>query len=157
MGNKLTKSTNHRGGNCPSWLDHASADLVNDIVRVLSAKRPDLLAILLYGSVARQEERPIEDQSPSDVDLLAIFDSDDEAIAIHQGKALFALLGEAYNWHLDVPRDVKVMFASRTLAEWDASFIAHVAQDAIVLWARGPLPASLAEAGEHTAQATDLA
>ena len=128
----------------PPWLDSATSALAEDIVQTLAQQRSDLLAVVLYGSVARHEERPVDDPYPSDVDLLAIFDTDDELIAIHQGKDLFDILGMAYNRHLDILRDVKVMFASRTLREWDATFIAHVAHDGLLLWARGSLPQSLA-------------
>ncbi len=61
--------------------------------------------------------------NPSDVDLLAILDSDDPHVAIHQGDALFHTLGQAYTLHLDAPREVQVQFASRTLQEWDPTFI----------------------------------
>ncbi|MGH2485858.1 MAG: hypothetical protein ACRDHE_07600, partial [Ktedonobacterales bacterium] len=89
-------------------------------------------------------ERPVDDEAPSDVDLLAVFDTEDERFAIVQGKELFSILGEAHNRHLDTARDVKVMFASRTLGEWDSAFVANVARDGHLLWARGPLPAALA-------------
>ncbi len=53
-------------------------------------------------------------------------------------------LGLAYNRHLDAPREVKVMFTSRTLQEWDPTFIANVIRDGIVLYTRGSLPAPFA-------------
>jgi len=65
--------------------------------------------------------------NPSDVDLLAVLDSDDPHVALHQGDALFHTLGLAYTRHLDAPREVKVMFSSRSLQEWDLTFIANVA------------------------------
>jgi hypothetical protein len=49
-------------------------------------------------------------------------------------------LGLAYIRHLDAPREVQVMFASRSLQEWDPTFIAHVSSDGIVLFKRGQLP-----------------
>ena|SRR5438132_1488107 len=49
-------------------------------------------------------------------------------------------LGLAYTRHLDAPREVQVQFASRTLQEWDPTFIANVARDGIILFKRGPLP-----------------
>jgi hypothetical protein len=85
-------------------------------------------------------ERPLDEPNPSDVDLLAVLDSDDPHVALHQGDALFHTLGLAYNRHLDTPREVQVLFASRTLQEWDPTFIANVARDGIVLFTRGPLP-----------------
>jgi predicted nucleotidyltransferase len=37
---------------------------------VLSERHPDLLVVILYGSVARHEERPLDVPDPSDVDLV---------------------------------------------------------------------------------------
>jgi predicted nucleotidyltransferase len=103
-----------------------------------------LQAVILYGSVARHEERSLEAPYPSDVDLLAVFDSDDPLLDVHQGEMLSHTLGLAYNRHLDAPREVKVMFASRTLQEWDPTFNANVARDGIILFTRGSLPAPFA-------------
>ena len=128
----------------PPWLDTETSALVEDLVVSMTRERPDALAVILYGSIARHDERPLDDPHPSDVDLLIVFDTDDERIALHEGAALFRILGRAYDRHVDAPRDVKIMFASRTLGEWDPTFVATVARDGIALWARGPLPAPLA-------------
>jgi predicted nucleotidyltransferase len=128
----------------PSWLDRATQTLVKDIIGVLSERHSDLLAVILYGSIARHEERPLDVLHPSDVDLLAVFDSDDPLVAIHRGDAFSHTLGLAYSRHLDAPRDVQVLFASRTLQEWDPTFIANVMHDGIVLFTRGPLPTPFA-------------
>jgi len=128
----------------PVWLDRATRALIEDIIGLLYERHPDLLAVILYGSVARQEERPLGAFNPSDVDLLAVFNSDDPLLEVHQGDTLSHTLGLAYNRHLDAPREVKVMFASRTLQEWDPTFIANVARDGIVLFTRGTLPAPFA-------------
>ena len=122
------------------WLDSKTCALIKDIIGLLSERHPDLLAVILYGSVARHEERPLDEPNPSDVDLLAILDSNDPHVALHHGDALFHTLGLAYNRHLDTPREVQVLFASRTLQEWDPTFIANVARDGIILFTRGPLP-----------------
>ncbi len=37
------------------------------------------------------------------------------------------------------------MLAVRDLADWDLTFVESVARDGILLWARGPLPSSLAD------------
>ena len=123
----------------PIWLDNATQNLIKDIICVLSEQHADLLAIILYGSVARHEERPLDACNPSDVDLLAMFDTDDPLFAIRRGDALSHTLSLAYNRHLDVPREVQVMFTSRTLQEWDPTFIANVIHDGIILFQRGPL------------------
>jgi len=128
----------------PVWLDKATRALVEDIISLLSERHSNLLAVILYGSVARHEERPLEAFDPSDVDLLAVFDSDDTLLEVHQGDALSHTLGLAYNRHLDALREVKVLFASRTLQEWDPTFIANVKREGLVLFKRGPLPAPLA-------------
>lgn len=127
----------------PVWMDRATRALIEDIIGVLSERHSDLLAVILYGSVARHEERPLG-ANPSDVDLLAVFDSDDPLLAVHRGDTLSHTLGLAYSRHLDAPRDVQVQFASRTLQEWDPTFIVNVKRDGIVLFTRGPLPAPFA-------------
>ncbi|MFL5589224.1 MAG: hypothetical protein ACJ8DI_16470 [Ktedonobacteraceae bacterium] len=134
---KLTKTL-------PLWLDRETRALIEDIISLLAERHTDLLAVILYGSIARHEERPLGVFTPSDVDLLAVFDSDDPLMAVHQGDTLSHTLGLAYTRHLDAPRDVQVMFASRTLQEWDPTFIANVARDGIVLFMRGPLPTPFA-------------
>jgi predicted nucleotidyltransferase len=135
----------------PPWLDKATQTLVKDIVSVLSERHPDLLAVILYGSVARHEEQSLDTPDPSDVDLLAVLDSDDPHAALHQGDALSHTLGLAYSRHLDSPREVQVLFASRTLHEWDPTFVANVARDGVVLFARGTLPSPFAAAKKHIA------
>jgi predicted nucleotidyltransferase len=128
----------------PVWLDRSTRTLVEDLISLLSQRHPDLLAVILYGSVARHEERPSDVFNTSDVDLLAVFDSDDTLLDVHQGDTLSHTLGLAYCRHLDAPREVQVMFSSRTMREWDPTFIANVRRDGIVLYARGSLPAPFA-------------
>lgn len=138
---RLEKTTS----NPPAWLDKETRALVKDIIKLLKARHPDLLrAVILYGSIARHEERPLDAPDPSDVDLLVILDSDDRRIYYRQGEELFHTLGLAHIKHNDAPREVKVMFTSRTLQEWDPTFIENVARDGIILFKRGPLPAPLA-------------
>jgi predicted nucleotidyltransferase len=127
----------------PLRLDKETRTLIKDIISILSERHPDLLAVILYGSVARHEERPLDDRYPSDVDLLAVLDSEDPHIYYRQGEALSHSLGLAYMKHNDAPREVKVMFTSRTMQEWDPTFIENVKRDGIVLYARGQLPAPL--------------
>jgi predicted nucleotidyltransferase len=125
------------------WLDGETDALVRDIIEALASRHPDLLAVVLYGSVARHEERALTEPDPSDVDLLAVFDTDDEHVGTNQSLTIAHTIGLAEERHLDAPREVQVQIASRTLGEWDPTFVAHVARDGIVLWARGPLPAAL--------------
>ena len=116
---------------------------MRDIVVTLARHYPDLLAIILFGSVARREERPLSDPEPGDVDLLALFESDEDPVYLARGLDITHTIGLARNRHLDAPRDVQVMFASRTMREWDTTFVANLARDGLPLWARGTLPAPL--------------
>jgi predicted nucleotidyltransferase len=128
----------------PSWLDNETRALIQEVINLLAERHSDLVAVILYGSVARHEQRPLDACNPSDVDLLVVLDSDDPHIAIHQGDMLSHTLGLAYTRHLDAPREVQVQFSSRTLQEWDPTFIANVLRDGIVLYSRGSLPAPFA-------------
>lgn len=58
------------------WLDEKTAELVAAIVAVVAAERPEVQAAILFGSVARNEERPLDDSHPSDVDLLLMVTPD---------------------------------------------------------------------------------
>jgi predicted nucleotidyltransferase len=127
-----------------AWFDKGTRALVEDIIGFLAKRHPDLLAVILFGSVARHEERSLDANNPSDVDLLAVFDSDDLLLDVHQGDNLSHTLGIAYTPHLDAPREVHVLFASRSFQEWDPTFIANVSRDGIILFRRGPFPAPLA-------------
>ena len=129
--------------------DARTGALVRDIVATLASRYPDLLAVALFGSVARHEERPLTDPQPSDVDLLALFESDEDPVYLPRGLDITHTIGLARNRHLDAPREVQVMFASHTMREWDATFITNVARDGLLLWRRGPLPKPLSSPG-HT-------
>jgi hypothetical protein len=73
-----------------------------------------------------------------------VLDSEDPHIVLKQGDALFHSLGLAHYRHLDAPREVQVMFSSRTFQEWDPTFIANVRRDSHILYTRGTLPAPFA-------------
>src|SRR5262249_50255042 len=100
-------------------LDSATRSLVSDVVASLTRERPDVSAVILYGSVACGDQHPLDDRAPSDVDLLVVLVADDEQAALHDGEALFGILGRAYDRHLGTRREVKVMFTSRSMREWD--------------------------------------
>ncbi|MEO7020722.1 MAG: nucleotidyltransferase domain-containing protein [Ktedonobacteraceae bacterium] len=125
-------------------LDSETNALVRDIIQLLAEQHSDILAIILYGSVARREERSLDEPDPSDVDLLAIFDTDDSRAIWSQNGAISHTIGLAENQHLQAPREVNVMFSSRTTQEWDPTFVANVKRDGIVLFQRGELPAPFA-------------
>lgn len=48
------------------------------------------------------------------------------------------------NRHIHAPREVNVMFATRTLQEWDPEFVVNVAREGIVLYQRGAVLALFA-------------
>lgn len=127
-----------------SRLDSETSALVRDIIQLLTERHPDILAIILYRSVARHEERPSDERNPSDVDLLAVFDTSDPYIPLPQSEAVFHTIGLAENQHIQAPREVSVMFSSRTSQEWDPTFVDNVRRDGIVLYQRGELPAAFA-------------
>jgi predicted nucleotidyltransferase len=131
-------------GPIPAWLDEATAALVKETVNLLIKRHADiLLAVILFGSVARHEERPPNDTSPSDVDLLAIFDTTDRLVRPYR-EDIFATIVDAYAHHLDAPREVNVLLSDRTMQTWDSMFLENLARDGILLYARGSLPAPLA-------------
>jgi predicted nucleotidyltransferase len=133
------------------WLDERSAGLVRATITTVAQRHPELRAAILYGSVARHEERPLDDAEPSDVDLLLIVEPRGGArrIPLEQAKAIYTAAGDALDSYLYPPRDVQILLATPNLTGWDASFTANVAREGILLWARGPLPAALAAAGSR--------
>lgn len=124
----------------PSWIESQTRLLLSDLIEVLTKAHKDVLAVVLYGSVARHEERPLDDVHPSDVDVLVVFDDDDPSLTAHRGMDITRTLNRAYARHVDAPREVQVMFTSRRLSEWDETFVTSVVRDGILLWVRGPLP-----------------
>jgi predicted nucleotidyltransferase len=127
----------------PAWLDQATSGLVEDTVRMLVKRHANiLLAVILFGSVARHEERPLDDSYTSDVDLLAIFDTTDRLVRPYRDD-IFATIIDAYALHLDAPREVNVLLSDRMMLTWDSMFLDNLARDGILLYARGSLPAPL--------------
>lgn len=128
----------------PAWLDNATAALVEDTVSLLIKRYANiLLAVILFGSVARHEERPLDDSCPSDVDLLAIFDTTDRLVKPYR-EAIFATIIDACALHLEAPREVNVLLSDRTMQTWDSMFLDNLAREGILLYVRGSLPAPLA-------------
>lgn len=127
-----------------SWLDSETDALVQDMIATMAEAWHDLLTVILYNFMARHEERPLGDAETSDVDLLFLFDVPTERSTDLFDLSLTQTLGLARGRHLDAPREVQVMFASRMLGEWDPAFVANVARDGLLLFACGPLPEPLA-------------
>ena len=130
-------------GPIPAWLDKATAALVEETVNLLIKRHADiLLAVILFGSVARHEERPPDDACPSDVDLLAIFDTTDRLVRPYR-EDIFATIIDACALHLDAPREVNVLLSDRTMQTWDSMLLDNLARDGILLSTRGSLPTPL--------------
>jgi predicted nucleotidyltransferase len=138
-----------------SRLDEETAAAIVDITQSVAEHHPEVQAVILFGSVARQEERALDDPQPSDVDLLLVLDMqalDPTAarLTYKQQLALIHTIGEADYRHR-APREIKSLFIYRDLANWDPMFIENVARDGILLWSRGHLPAAFAPIAERAA------
>jgi predicted nucleotidyltransferase len=130
----------------PAWLDVATGQLVRAIIAEVSAQHQDLRAAILFGSMARHEERPLSDHLPSDVDLLLLFDLEPHLTDLPYERllAVYESVGTARGRSGHTPREVQVTVAVRDLADWDPVFVQNLTHDGILLWARGTLPAVLA-------------
>jgi predicted nucleotidyltransferase len=64
----------------PPWLDEETSALVREKAELLAQRHPDVIAIILYGSVARHEERSLDVPDPSDVDLLVVLNGNRDAV-----------------------------------------------------------------------------
>jgi predicted nucleotidyltransferase len=135
------------------WLDEETAAAVADITRSVAEHHPEVQAVILFGSVARQEERSLDDPQPSDVDLLLVLDAATlgpmaTRLTREQDLALIHTIGEAdYRHH--APREIKSLFIHRDLERWDPMFIENVARDGILLWSRASLPTPFAPIAER--------
>jgi predicted nucleotidyltransferase len=141
------------------WLDEQTAALVRATTAILAQRHPELRAVILYGSVARHEERPITDRHPSDVDLLLLVDLEpgQDYITYDRHIAIYESAGLADARYPYAPREVQLMLAWRDLVDWDETFVESVARDGILLFARGPLPAALAPVEERSRHARQAA
>lgn len=128
-----------------SWLDPQTAGYLRRVVALVAQQAPHALAAILFGSVARHEQRPLSDRHPSDVDVLVLFTpvGEQDALTSEQHTALSWAVVYAYEAFPDAMRDVQVLGAMTHFTHWDDSFVENVARDGILLWSRGPLPARL--------------
>jgi predicted nucleotidyltransferase len=136
-------------------LDPETVAAVIDICQSLVESHAEAIAMILFGSVARHEERPLDDPEPSDVDLLLLLDpatytSGASRLTREQELALHHTIGMAdYRHH--APREIKALFVYCDLERWDSLFIENVARDGILLWSRAPLPRPFAPIAERAA------
>jgi predicted nucleotidyltransferase len=132
-------------------LDKETAAYIRYITLQIAETVPHALAAILFGSVARHSARPLTDPCPSDVDVLVVCSSegDQEAISSLQHAALSRAVVSGYEAHPNTPRDVEVLGALTHFKGWDDTFVANVAREGIVLWARGPLSDVLSPLSER--------
>lgn len=120
-------------GPVPGWLDTETRSVVQELSATLISTHPDLLAIILFGSMARHDERPIDDPEPSDVDVLIICDVREPWEQEHSA-AIFRALGEACRRHPGSLREVNLMLGNAAMDRWDPGFIDNVAHDGMLLF-----------------------
>ena len=120
------------------WLDEQTSELVAAIIAAVAVKHLAVQAVILFGSVARHEERPLDDPQPSDVDLLLLVTPDPvrQRLPYAQQLALWRTIGDVEYQYRDAPREVEVTLVETTLADWDELFVMNVARDGILLWRR---------------------
>ena len=120
------------------WLDEQTLMLVAAIIAAVAAEHAAVQAVILFGSVARHEERLLDDPYPSDVDLILLVTPDPvrQRLPYAQQLALWRTIGDVEYQHRDAPREVQVTLVETTLADWDELFITNVARDGILLWKR---------------------
>jgi predicted nucleotidyltransferase len=128
------------------WLDPNTSALVAAIVAVVAAEHPEVKAAILFGSVARHQERPLEDPHPSDVDLLLLVAPDPvrQRLPYARQLALWESIGNVQYRNRTAPREVEVTPVESTLADWDEMFVTNVARDGRLLWIRDANPAERA-------------
>jgi hypothetical protein len=65
MGNSVRRTAMQKQNPAlPPHLDRETGLLVDEMVELLVNHHPDILAIILYGSIARHEERALDDPYP---------------------------------------------------------------------------------------------
>lgn len=138
------------------WLDAATNQYLRRLVTLAVSANPDVEAVILFGSAARHELRPMTDPEPSDVDVLFLMtpspDSDANPHAAHarritrkQHLAISRAEVEAYPVTFDeTMRQVQTIVADPSFEGWDPSFVRSIVRDGLLLWARHALPALLA-------------
>lgn len=139
MGNDLDTGLRDEISLVP-WLDARTGEFVCALIDSLTQMYPEIVAIILFGSLARHDERPLTHHEPSDVDLLALVDPHVleryEDLPLEREVAIWMSYGAVEDRYRDAPRDVQMTLALSDLAGWDESFVENVARDGILLWAR---------------------
>ncbi len=133
-------------------LDQETAAYIHYVTQQIAQTVPHALVAILFGSVARHNARPLTDPCPSDVDVLVVCspEGEQEAVTSEQHAALSRAVVSGYEAYPDAPRDVEILGALSHFKGWDEMFVANVAREGVVLWARGPLPEVLSPLSKRT-------
>jgi hypothetical protein len=128
------------------WLDMGTAGLLTGIATDLRNMHREVVALIVFGSVARHEERPLSQERPSDVNLLALVDTGAGGNPVPPGLAvaLNHTIAERERTYPAPSLGVQAILTPVSLADRDKLFLANVARDGVLLWARGLLPDALA-------------
>lgn len=132
------------------WLDVATNSYLRRRITRAVSVNSDLEAVILFGSAARQELRPMTDREPSDVDVLFLMHAPSgtihpKRITREQHLAISRAEVEAYpDTFDDTLRPIQTIVADPSFEGSDGSFVESIARDGILLWARSALPAALA-------------
>jgi predicted nucleotidyltransferase len=115
------------------WLDAHTARQVRAIIGTVARAFPGIVAAIVFGSVARHDERPLDDTDPSDVDILLLLDPmrlgrTDASYPLAREVALHWTIGDAADHTPDAPREVRVLLVEYDLTRWDEAFIEYVAR-----------------------------
>ncbi len=137
------------------WLDAATNGYLRRLITLAASANPDLEAVILFGSAARRELRPMTDREPSDVDVLFLMSARPDSthptrITREQHLAISRAEVEAYPDTFDnTLRPIQTIVADPSFEGWDGSFVENIASDGILLWSRGILPAALAPVAQR--------
>ncbi|MFA5102196.1 MAG: nucleotidyltransferase domain-containing protein [Candidatus Thermoplasmatota archaeon] len=104
-------------------MNHESTRLIEDIKNI-TIQRPDIQTIILFGSVARGQER-----EHSDVDFCIILDNDKIKKVIQQQ---ILAIEKKYN------KNINVVFTTSTFEKLDRQFIETLLREGIVLFGKLP-------------------
>lgn len=131
------------------WLDAQSANLVRTLAHELWVHHREVVALILFGSIARHDERSLDDSEPSDIDLVLLVE---DRLPEQKSLSIIHTIGATSHALGYAPREIQPLLVERSLAGWDPLFVENVARDGILLWARGPLPEPLAPIAERARQ-----
>jgi hypothetical protein len=103
-------------------------------------EHPEVKAVILFGSVARHEERSLADDAPSDVDMMILVDADPAGNPLPVDRAIYETVGRMRHVCGNTAREVQVTVAETDITYWEETFAESVAHDALLLWLRSETP-----------------